>query len=165
MRRTLSILALSMALFQGAQAVSPTPNNTLKDDEPVEVVFPDKGNVTFATVTKDGLTQMLPLSTAFPTGINLWQNGKGYYDIITSAEFTAPVTVCLEYNSSLSEDAPQLIHKASAGSNAEWADITLYTTDTGVCGEVITLSPFAVVTGFPYSMLLSSVRTNVHCKL
>ncbi len=147
-----------MALFQGTQAIPPGDNTIKNGDKPVTVTLVG-GTVTFAAVTKDGSTSMTEITTPvlpIAAGFALW-GPNSYWDVSTTAEYTSPVTVCLDYNSSLSDEAPQLIHWY----RNEWADITLYTTDTGACGELMDLSPYAVGFGFPFNMMLSSVRVCV----
>lgn len=63
------------------------------------------------------------------------------FDIITTALYTAPITVCIDGTSFTSAD--RLVHFESAA----WLDITLagQNTATRICGQSSSLSPFAVV--------------------
>ena len=104
MRRTLSIMALSMTLFQGAQAGS---IDTPVSDEPFTAVIHSKANITFPTVTKAGKTKASTSTltgVSLPAGFVLWETTNpphSFYDLTTTAEYTTPVTVCMYYNASL----------------------------------------------------------------
>ncbi|MEW6683481.1 MAG: SBBP repeat-containing protein [Nitrospirota bacterium] len=109
-------------------------------------VSPDSGmTVTFASVTVPGKTTVTTNSTG-PTPPAGFQLGDPptYYDITTTAAYTAPVTVCLNYDPVQYSDptALRLLHYEADA----WTDVTTTndTTTNMICGEVSSLSPFIV---------------------
>jgi hypothetical protein len=78
-----------------------------------------------------------------------------YYDISTTATFTAPVTVCVSYKgTSFPEGIPRLVHYSSSSSCTNpaapapcWDDITTSVDTPGqrICGSTDSFSPFAVL--------------------
>ena len=68
-----------------------------------------------------------------------------FYDVVTSALFTGPVTVCVS-PASLPTGA-HLLHLNSV--TGGWEDLTISSTPTRVCAQVNSLSPFVVVTAVP----------------
>jgi hypothetical protein len=104
--------------------------------------------VTFREVTQPGSTTLTSSSSGAPPPANFSVgNPPTYYDISTTAGFTPPVTVCINYDPDgdpgpfADESQVRLFH-FEAGA---WQDVTtsLDMAANVVCGEVTTLSPFA----------------------
>lgn len=101
--------------------------------------------ITFASVSSRGTTNALVSNTG-PAILLGFSAGDPptYYDITTTALYTAPVTVCLTYDPSLFSDLnpARLLHYE----NNAWIDVTTSndTTNHIVCGQVNSLSPFVV---------------------
>ena len=116
-----------------------TPAGT---DVTVETTAPDgtAASVTFAEVTTPGDTTI----TAEPNPPAPIE-GALYYDVDTTAAFTGLVTICLAYDpvSFTNPEAVRLYHF----DGSDWVDVTTSNDpDIGeVCGDVTTLSPFAIV--------------------
>jgi CSLREA domain-containing protein len=100
--------------------------------------------VTFATVTMAGNTTVTELSSAPALPAN-FQIGAATYDISTTATFDGAIRVCLPYDSNLFSNpaAVRLLHFE----NGAWVDVTTSNdlTNELICGQVTSLSPFAVV--------------------
>jgi hypothetical protein len=102
-------------------------------------------SLTFDTVTTAGDTSVT-LLTSMPDQPSGFQLGDppAVYEISTEAAYTAPVLVCLPYGSLPAGVTPQIQHYENGG----WVPV-LTTSDSGlpdqiICGEVDSLSPFAV---------------------
>jgi hypothetical protein len=92
-------------------------------------------SITFSSVTQQGHATATPLSTPPPSGEFLL---KGIvYDISTTATYTPPVTICFTGTFTVSD---LLLHYE----NGTWRDVTTSKTATEICGEVSSLSPFAI---------------------
>ena len=121
------------------------PNTPLGTDVSVEVEAPSgstTATLTFPEVTTAGMTTITALTSppALPEG---YQVGAGFFDLDTTADYTPPISVCLTYDPvSAPPSGMRLLH----GAGGAWTDVT--TTDDPVagvvCGEVSSLSPFAV---------------------
>lgn len=111
----------------------------------INVAFPSGISVTFAEVTNAGFTSV-GTSANGPTPPAGFQLGSGalYYDIQTTATYTAPITLCFQYDTIAFPDPnlAQLFHYE----NGAWVDITTSndTTNLVICGTSTSLSPFAV---------------------
>jgi hypothetical protein len=101
-------------------------------------------SITFASVDSGGATTVTPLVPsssgyiALPAGLQSLAI-PSYYDITTTATYSGAVNVCLTY---LTSTPPSLLHYVSGA----WQNVTAtITTTTGsVCGQVSSLSPFAL---------------------
>jgi hypothetical protein len=103
--------------------------------------------ITFAEVTESGFTAVTAeatgpeLSLTFALG-----SPPTYYQIATSAAFSGPVTICIDYAGIEFQDEEQirLLHFEEAGS--EWVDCTVSVQQPidMVCGEVSSFSLFTV---------------------
>jgi pimeloyl-ACP methyl ester carboxylesterase len=109
-------------------------------------VSPRSGtSVMFSSVSSPGNTTVTTTSTG-PTPPAGFQLGDPptYYDVSTTATFTPPITVCFTYDPSQYADpiALHLFHYE----NAAWVDVTTSNNATNhvICGQVSSLSPFAV---------------------
>ena len=122
----------------------PTPVGT-----DVVVTSPD-GSVSFSEVTAEGVTTFLPITPdpeAMPEGYSLCETCSAF-DITTTATIVPPITVCLVVPDSVSTETFQqlrLLH----GEAGQWVDRTTLRIDEPgvprqVCGEVDSLSPFAL---------------------
>ena len=105
--------------------------------------------ITFPQVTASGLTTVEssiettapePIPANFAIG-----DPPAYYEISTTAGFVPPAEVCIAYNPGAyaDESTVRMLHYEADA----WADVTtsLDTDANTVCGEVTSLSPFAVV--------------------
>ena len=105
--------------------------------------------VTFTSVTTGGFTTVVPLTSTsigfipLPANFALG-NPAVYYDISTTAVYSAPITICLQYYSN-SAGTPHMLHY-TAGS---WFDVTTSVNPTTftVCGQVNSFSNFVVAFG------------------
>jgi len=101
--------------------------------------------VTFSQVTAAGDTTATVLTPGGngPPAPGGFQVDGLMYDISTTASFAGPVEICLPYDPN--DPNPQLQHF----DNGQWVNVTLLPVDTInhiVCGQVSSLSPFAVLT-------------------
>jgi hypothetical protein len=107
-------------------------------------------SLTFTSVARAGTTTVTASATAppLPAGFQVG-TPPTYYNVSTTADFAAPVRVCIDYSgvSYQNESAVKLLHYE----NGAWAD--LCATATGctqdlarhvICGFAPSLSPFAV---------------------
>lgn len=114
------------------------------------------GNATvaFAGVNTGGVTSFVPIEPEpgqMPVGYSLCPTCPAY-DITTTADYAAPVTVCLAVPASVSDEQFQrmrLLH----GEDGQYVDRTSYRTNEPgqqryVCGLVTSLSPFALAEQF-----------------
>jgi hypothetical protein len=121
------------------QGVTPAGTN-------VPVVASSTTSLTFASVSSAGVTTATTSSTAptVPSGF-LINNAPIYIDISTTATFSGHITVCSSYNLAQFTDPADLslLHYQ----NSAWADVTTSNNATTgiICGQVTSLSPFAVV--------------------
>ena len=127
----------------------PPPNTSVGSNVSVDLDLGagQSATVTFASVATAGNTtaDVMPGGPALPVGY--LAAGASYYDIDTTAGYTAPVTVCLTYlPGSLAEPARLLHWDADTSS---WVDITTSGDPVAgeVCGVTDSLSPFALATG------------------
>jgi len=104
------------------------------------------GSLTFATVTQAGCSTILSTTPdpSAPVGFEL-SGGSGntyYYNIQTSATYSGTLTVCLNTAGlTLDPPAPPALYHFE---NGQWNDVTTSVTATQVCGQVTSLSPFAI---------------------
>jgi Bacterial Ig-like domain (group 3)/MBG domain (YGX type)/Abnormal spindle-like microcephaly-assoc'd, ASPM-SPD-2-Hydin/Beta-propeller repeat/NHL repeat len=99
--------------------------------------------LTFSNVTQPGVTSLTtsPTGPAAPAGFQLG-NPPVYYNLSTTANYAAPITICINYTGITFTQPPQLFHYQ----NGMWANITLSVNLTTmiVCGTTNSLSPFAL---------------------
>ena len=124
--------------------VPPAPNTQAGTDVKVSFTSP-LSSVTFAEVSVPGYTSVaVPASSpALPEGYQ--SAGARYFEVSTTAEYSAPVTVCLPYNPSDYTLPVRILHH----DGSLWSDVTL-TTDAATgqaCGVADGLSPFAIAAG------------------
>jgi hypothetical protein len=102
--------------------------------------------LTFSNVTTPGTTTVVQSNTGAPppTGLQLGTPAV-YFNISSTATFSGPVEVCINYTGTTFEPgAPlELLHGEPDGS---WTVVTtsLNTTDRIICGSVSSFSPFVV---------------------
>ena len=112
--------------------------------------------ITFSNISSSGYTSVTTSSSgpAPPAGFQLG-NPPIYYKITTTATYTPPVTVCVNYNPAQYSDpsAAQLFHYE----NSAWVNITTSNDVTNhiICGQVNTLSPFAIFEATSYTVTAS----------
>lgn len=120
--------------------------------------------LTFDSVTDAGATTVTTDDTGpgLPSGFQLGSPGT-YYDISTTATFNGAIEICIDYSgvSYDSEAELKLLHFESGA----WVDATtsLDTVNDIICGDVTSLSPFAIVNtetaADPVVLLLDLVDT------
>ena len=102
--------------------------------------------ITFSTVYSPGNTSVTTSSSgpAPPAGFQLG-NPPTYYNISTTATYASPVIVCITYDAGQYTDPSslRLLHYESG----TWVDATTSNdiTTHRICGQVNTLSPFAIL--------------------
>ena len=92
--------------------------------------------LTFDGVTRGGQASGTPLGT-FPPLPSDFLLKSTVYDVVTTAQYTPPVTVCF-FGSFVPTD--RLFHYEGS----LWRDVTTTRTATQICGSVTSLSPFVV---------------------
>jgi hypothetical protein len=119
------------------------------------------GAVEFDSVTQAGTTTVsvpLPGTYQTPSAFSLGDPPL-YFDISTTAQFTGKITVCVSYDSASfpAGATPSLFHYEGGA----WKDVTtsVNTVDKVICGEVTSLSPFAV--GVSKPVVTASVNPEV----
>lgn len=134
-------------------SVRPTDSTTLA--QPV--------TVTFSAVTVPGQTSLVtsPAGPLPPAGFQLGTPPR-QYEITTTAQFTPPVTVCIDTTGvTFPGGQPRLFHFE----NGAWRDVT---TSVGpgaqVCGVVSSLSPFAAFAPKRAAKVVRCVVPNVRGK-
>jgi alpha-tubulin suppressor-like RCC1 family protein len=120
-----------------------TPTGANVSVEPADNTGAMPVTVTFASVGTTGTTSVVT-SSAGPPPPSGFQLGSPpvYYDISTTAGVTAPITVCIRYAGITFAGPPRLFHFEGGA----WVDRTtsVDTATQTVCGEVSSLSPFAL---------------------
>ncbi len=116
-------------------------------DETTGTVLPVE--VTFFQVTQAGTTS-LTSSSMGPSAPSGFQAGDPptYFDLTTTASFTGPATVCLDYSEIVVDEANlQLFHFE----DPDWVNITssLDTVNDIICGTVSSFSQFAIFESEP----------------
>jgi hypothetical protein len=106
----------------------------------------NRTTVTFTSVTAPGTTTVTTSSSgpALPAGFQLLGT---YYDISTTAAYTPPVTVCIQYGPPSDSSAGLYHYQEISPGSYGWVDVTTThdTTNGVICGEVTSLSPFAIL--------------------
>jgi sugar lactone lactonase YvrE len=100
----------------------------------------------FSSVTQAGNTTLTTSSTGpvGPQGLSLGSHPM-FYNIATTAVFTGTIQVCVAYTGVNFTNPSQLHLFHYQGGN--WVDVTTYlnTSTNTICGNVTSLSPFAIV--------------------
>lgn len=116
----------------------------------VTVPLGDGVTTTFSSITQPDTTTLTTSDTgeAPPDGFQLG-DPPVYYDVVTTAVFSGPVTVCIDYSNVgfANESEIGLFHLE----DGEWVDATvsLDTTENVICAEVDFLSTFAIFEPIP----------------
>ncbi len=100
--------------------------------------------VTFDTVITAGNTTLVETSTGTPLDPNFtFCDPPIYYNIETTAAYTGPIQVCINYPESCDESDLRLLHYEEG---VGWVDATtsIDTTNNILCGTVSSLSEFVV---------------------
>lgn len=108
--------------------------------------------VTFSNVSQSGETTVV-VNPGIPPGVPTTRfelgNPSVYYDISTTAVYTAPVTICISYAGVSFNGSPKLYHFEVSQPPVTITAVDVTTTvDTVrqiVCGSVSSLSPFALM--------------------
>ncbi len=117
---------------------TPVGQNVPVSDAATEVLM------TFSEVTSPGMTTVTSSDTgpAVPGGFTL---ASQYFDIMTTAAYSGSIEICLPYNEATvgSEEDLKLMH----WNGTAWEDVTtsLDTANNVICGNVLSLSIFAVM--------------------
>ena len=103
--------------------------------------------LTFSTVTQSGTTQLITSSSGAqaPFGFKVGQPPV-YYDISTTAVYSGPITICIDY-SGVSFTNPNLLsiwHFDSGAGSWTKLETTLNPTSMTACAPTPSLSPFAL---------------------
>jgi parallel beta-helix repeat protein len=126
---------------------APAANTPVGADVTVTLPLPGGGTatVTFGDVTAAGGTSVAALSSTPPLPAGYLTTGAVYYDISTTATYSAPVTVCISYTPGTPAEPVRLLHF----DGTSWVDVTTTSDPLAglVCGEPGSLSPFALATG------------------
>jgi YVTN family beta-propeller protein len=128
---------------------SPAPNTPTGSNVSLQPIDSATGatpvTVEFSTVTQSGTTSLSTSSTGPtpPAGFALGSPAT-YYELTTTAVFSGPVTVCIDYTgtSFTDESSLKLFHQEGG----VWVDrtISLNTASNVICASVTSLSPFAI---------------------
>jgi len=141
-RSNLNNLTLASAELYGPN----TPDGTNVQTQPIDT---NGGTtpitLTFAQVTQSGDTSLTTSSSGPPPSVGFkLGNPATYYELSTTAVFSGPVTICINYTgiSFSNESNLKLNHYVSG----VWVDqtISLDTTNNIICASVTSLSPFAI---------------------
>jgi hypothetical protein len=104
--------------------------------------------LTFSTVTQGGVTSLTTSSTG-PTPLAGFTLGNPpvYYSLATTAVFSGPISICINYTGITFTAFPQLYHY----SGSAWVNVTTSVDPLArtVCGTVTSLSPFALFAPLP----------------
>jgi hypothetical protein len=125
--------------------------NTL-EGSPVQVQVAPGLSVTYGAVTARGSTwtETSPVTAALPSRFQLL-SGAFQYDLATTALYTAPVDLCLPYDSNVYDGfEPHLFQLTSAG----WTDVTTSRDGSAVCGRTDALGTFVVLAADPTPPLI-----------
>ena len=122
-----------------------TPPGSNVVASPTDPVSSETATVQFATVTNAGQTTLTVSNTGpdVPAGFTLG-SPLVFFDVATTATYTAPVTTCFSYNGiSFSDPARiRLLHFEGGA----WLDVTVSVDQMNqiVCGTTTSLSPFVI---------------------
>jgi len=133
--------------FSSSPAPSATVNNTSTGTnvsvQPADTTGGSPVKLTFNTVIQGGVTSLSISSTGLapPAGFLLGSPAQ-YYDLATTAVFSGAVSVCINYGTIAFVNSPRLFHY----NGTAWVDVTTSVDPTNrtVCGNVTSLSPFAI---------------------
>ena len=120
--------------------------NTL-EGSPVKVQVAPEVSVTYAAVNTRGSTwvEMSPASAVPPPRFQLLA-GAVEYDLATTADYTAPIDVCVPYDAQVYDGyEPHLFQLTGAG----WSDATTLRHAAAVCGRTTTLGTVLVFAADP----------------
>jgi hypothetical protein len=146
------------AMHVGCTSV-PTPEGSN-----VQVSLEPFGYLTFETVITAGESEIY-ISESGPElpPLQIASEPILYYDITTTAVFSGPIEVCLNYDeSSLQIDENDLILMHYEDPN--WVEITteLDTNNDIICGETATLSLFIMMSSIPTGVLEGGFTPRIH---
>lgn len=130
----------------GREATAPTWIQLLPTGGPVTVSPGSGAMVTFSSVSSPGTTTVTPSSSGppLPAGFELLGT---HYDISTTAAYTPPVTVCIQYGPPGNPSAGLYHYQEISPGSYAWVDVTTThdVTNGLICGQVTSLSPFAIL--------------------
>lgn len=136
------------ALYLWTVTAPVAPNTPAGSNVTVAVVSSDNmgsGELTFSTVSVAGMTtiEVAANPPALPDGY--LQLGALFYDLNTTATFAGNIIVCLNYTPGSLPEPVQLLHYEGGA----WVDVTVSSSAGQVCGQVSSLSPFAIAAVAP----------------
>jgi len=121
---------------------------------------PNGLSITYSDVATAGTTSTVSTTTAppAPSGFNFIGSPPIFYDITTTATFSGPTQVCLNY-AGRSFTPPESSLKLLHYEGGQWVDVTtlLDTTAKIICGSTTSLSPFAIAQPSPPPVTFSPV--------
>ena len=148
---------------------SVTPNTATGSNVKVQPVDASSGTspvtVTFTGGVSQGGQTSLSITGSGPTPPADFQIGNPptYYNLSTTAAYSAPVKVCINYTGS-STPPPVLMHYDTTLTPPSWVNLTTTSSGGLVCGLVYSyplFSPFAIGQSNPYIALTPGVISTV----
>jgi hypothetical protein len=108
--------------------------------------------IEFSDITASGSTNVVKTTDAtnappLPGGFQL--SDGFFYEIFTTASYTAPITVCFPAGGLAT---PQILHFVSTPAPGSWVSVPTTVVGDQACGQVNSLSPFAVGTSQIYNV-------------
>jgi hypothetical protein len=134
-------------VFLFLSSASPTATPATASGNAVAVSPAPGVTVTFSGVSASGDTTVTASDTgpSLPSALTTG-DPPTFYEITTTAAYSAPITVCVKYDPAQSADPATLriLHFESGA----WVDVTtsIETSTRTICGRVNTLSPFVIAT-------------------
>jgi hypothetical protein len=150
---------VTFGVFGEPGATPPGTDVVVVPEDPATGTFPV--TLSFAEVTEGGQTslEILETGTPPPFGFELG-SPPTYYELSTTASYTGPVEICIDYNtiSFVNEDSLRLFHLE----DDQWVDrtVSLDTETNVICAEVSSLSEFAVLERVPPATVAGTVTAD-----
>jgi uncharacterized protein YjbI with pentapeptide repeats len=128
-----------------------TPQGTSVQVTPVNANGPSPVSLTFNTVDIAGTTTVTTSTTDPAQPLSGYQAAL-YVDLVTTAAYTPPITVCVSY-AGITPAPTDLLHFDSTLSPPAWVTIPITSNvNQVICGITNSLSPFAAVTRTPLTV-------------
>ncbi|PYX99084.1 MAG: hypothetical protein DMG63_10030, partial [Acidobacteria bacterium] len=148
--------------FSSSPAPPPTTSNTAPGTnvsvQPTDSTGASPAKLVFSNVTQAGMTTLTIANTGVmpPIGFLVGSPAQ-YFDLATTAVFSGPVSVCINYSGVSFVNSPRLFHY----NGSAWVDVTtsVDTTNHSVCGSVTSFSPFATFQSGTASEITSATST------
>lgn len=141
-------VACDIGAFESATVPPNTPTGAGVEVTPVDGTTGSAGpvTITYDLVTAEGVTTVQSGEQSYaPAGFALG-DPPTYFDIETTADFTGPITICIDYAAVAYADITQLKLLHYNAGIGHWEDVTTFVDPAmeKVCGTVESLSPFLV---------------------